>query len=431
MTGTRRRLVVVGALAVLLAAACSSSSKSGATGAGTTSTEATSTGAAGTGTTSTGHTYKIGLLTDLTGPVASATLSAPMGVKAGVGLANSEGNHIDYVVADTGSTPNGALAAAQELVEHDHVFAVLAVSGLTFGAASFLASHGVPVIGSASDGPEWVTSRNMFSVYGAADYTKVYTTFGLFLKLVGVTNLASIGFSISPSSAESAKGTAVSAEAAGIKVGYLNASLPFGTKDVGPAALAMKSAGVDGYSGAVGTDTSFAIVTALRQEGVELKGSILATGYGGDLAQGGPSATQIAQGLDFASSFEPVEMETPATQQLQNAMKTYAGVTTDPTYAEYLGYVSVDAFVTGLKAAGPNPTQAAFINAMLGITDYTASGLFGDHSVSFGLANRGDTTGADDCTWFVKFSGTTFHLISGADPICGSRIPGKTVSPSS
>ena len=27
--------------------------------------------------------------------------------------------------------------------------------------------------------------------------------------------------------------------------------------------------------------------------------------------------------------------------------------------------------------------------------------------------------------------GTTFHLVSGADPICGAVVPGKTVSISS
>src|SRR5262249_4305182 len=146
-----------------------------------------------------GKTYTLGVLTDLTGPIASAGRTTPLGIKAGGGGGNSEGYKIKYVGADTGSSPAGALTGAQKLVLQDHVFAVLALSGLTFAAASFLTSHGVPVVGSANDSTEWITSRNMFSVFGTEDYTKVGSTFGTFFKNIGVTNLASLGYSISPS----------------------------------------------------------------------------------------------------------------------------------------------------------------------------------------------------------------------------------------
>ena len=408
------RAMAPAAVLVLLGAGCGSSNKT------------VSSGSTGSAASSKLPTYTIGLLTDLTGPVASGEESAPLGIKAGIGLATHEGYNIKYVVGDTGSSPSGALTAAQTLVEQDHVFAVIALSNLTFAAAPFLASHGVPVLGSATDGPEWLTSRNMLSVTGAADYTKVFTVVGQFLKLVGVTNMSAIGFGISPRSADAAKGADLSAQAAGIKVGYLNAALPYGTTNVGPEAIAMKNAGVDGFVSDVSTNTSFAILNALRQEGVTLKGSFLPTGYGGDLSQGGPEAGQIAQGLDFSSNFEPVEMGTAATKQLQHYMEVDAAVSTDPTYAEYLGYVSVDALAAGLKAAGPNPTRASFINAMLGITNYNAAGLYGTHSVSFAMAGRGDVSAADNCTWFARYSGTTFHLIPGAEPLCGSLIPGKT-----
>jgi branched-chain amino acid transport system substrate-binding protein len=418
MTG-RRLLVLAAAAAVIASAsACSSSGK-------------TSAGAAAGGGGGGGQTYTIGLLTDLSGVAASAESTTPVGVKAGVGLANSEGYHIKYVVADAASSPAGALAAAQKLVAQDHVFAVIAVSGLTFAAAPYLTSHGIPVLGAATDGPEWIASRNMFSVFGTEDYHKVATTYGQFFRTVGVTNLASLGYSIVPSSNLSAKGAAVSAEEAGLKVGYLNANFPLGGTNVAPAALAMKSAGVDGYTGAVEENTSFALVGALRQEGVDLKAALFAVGYGADLEQGGPGAQQAAQGSYFTLSYEPVEMNTPATQRLQNALKTYAGVTGDPSLNEYLGYASVDAFVTGLKSGGSKPSQAAFINTMLGIRSYNAAGLFGSHSIGFAMDQRGQAAGADNCVWVTKYSGSSFQLVQGAIPICGTTIPGKTVSASS
>ncbi len=427
MVHKKRKFLVAAAVVLLVAAGCSSSSKSSnSSPTSTASSSPTSAGASGGG-----RTYTVGVLTDLSGVASTNNVTYPLGIKAGVGLAAKEGYKIKYVVVDTASSPAGALSAAQKLVEQNHVFAVFADSSLTFAAEPFLASKGIPVVGVAEDASEWITARNMFSVLGTQDYTKVFSQFGLIFKLLGGTNLASVGYSISPSSSESAKSTAVSAQEAGLKVGYLNAAFPFGGTNVGPAVLAMKGAGIDAFSGSIQTNTEFAMITGLRQQGVNVKAALLATGYGGDLSSGGPGAEQAAQGVYFFTNYQPFELNTAATQQMQSALSTYAGVKGDPTFAEYNGYATVDAFVQGLKAAGSNPTQAAFINTMLGINNFNAAGLYGSHSVSFALDQRGLASGPDNCLYVVQYMGTTFHLVSGAEPICGAVIPGKTVSASS
>lgn len=399
---------------MITAASCSSSSKS---------SPSTSSGSGA------GKTYTIGVLTDLTGVLENTQHTVPDGIKAAVGMFNSEGYHLKYVVADTTSTPTGALAAAQQLVDRDHVFAVVAISGLTFAAAPFLKSKGIPVIGSQTDAGEWVTDRNMFSVFGTTDITSVQTTTGKILKLLGAKTFASIGYSISPSSADAAKASAVSAQLAGIKVGYLNTSFPFASTNVGPAVLAMKSAGVDSFIGELEQATSFAIIKGMRQQGVALKVPILATGFGGDLLSAGAATEQAAKGSYFLNEFEPVQMHTAATQRFANAMKTYAGVPSDYiTFNDYLAYASIDAFVTGLKAAGAHPTQAQFINAMLGIRQYNAAGLYGKHTIGFAMDQRAiGGLGADNCSYVVQWDGKSFNLVSGAEPICGAQVPGKKV----
>ena len=310
------------------------------------------------------------------------------------------------------------------------MFAVIANSALTFSAAPYLASQGIPVIGAAIDSTEWITDRNMFSVVGTEDYTKVYSQWGTIYKKLGVTNLASLGYSISPSSAGSANGIAKAAELAGIKVGYLNASFPFGSTNTDPVALALKSAGVNGLSASIETSTEFALINQLKDEG--LKVTVLnATGYGGDLFLGGAGGVKDAEGEYFLTSFEPIELHTAATEQLTNAMKTYAGVKTEPTFAEYQGYTSVEALVDGLKAAGSNPTQASLIDALLKMGTFSGGGLYGPgHSVGFALDDRGKVSGADNCAYILKFSDSAFHLVPGMDPICGKTIPGQTVSTS-
>jgi branched-chain amino acid transport system substrate-binding protein len=379
-------------------------------------------------TAATAPTYTVGVLTDQTGAGAGVFSALPLGIKAGIGLAKKEGYHIKVVEADTTTSPTGALTAAQKLVEQDHVTAVFMVSLLGFAAAPYLAAQGIPVYGASVDGLEWNKDRNMFSVIGYSDYTKVESTWGQFYKLEGVTNLASLGYGVEPSSVDAALGFAKSAEQEGIKVGYLNTNFPLGSTNVAPIVLQMKAAGIDGLATGIVTNSTFAVVAALKEQGVHLQAGVSPSGYGGDLALAGPGATHDAQGLFFPNGWEPVEMHTAATEKFQSALKTYAGVTGDPTLGEYIGYLTADAFVQGLKAAGSKPTQASLINAMLGITHYNGQGLWGGRTIGFDMAYRGQFYGADNCTWFTKYEGKSFHLIKGADPICGHIVKGVTLS---
>ncbi len=371
------------------------------------------------------------MLTALTGPASASNPNILYAVKAGDALAAAEGYNLKYFVADDTSSPSGALSAAQRLVQQDHVLAVIAISDLTFGAAPYLKAQGIPVIGGAVDSTEWTTDDNMFSVFGFPDYTKVTSTVGKFFKLVGATNVGAVGYGIVPSAADSAKGTAVSAEAAGLRAGYINAQFPLGSTNVGPIVLAMKSAGIDGLNILLQQNTAFAITTALSQQGVHLKAALLSDGYGQALLSAGPGAIQAAQNAYFEVGWEPVEMHTAATKKFQSYLRG-AGFDGGPGLPEYLAYTSFDALVKGLRAAGSNPTHASLISAMLKMSSYDGAGLFGGHTVGFEMSQRGiGSSGADGCVWITRFENKSFTLVKGADPICGGVLPGKTVSASS
>jgi branched-chain amino acid transport system substrate-binding protein len=416
---SRKKVLLAGAAAiVVMAGACSSSSKSSSTGG--------STGGSGGS-----KTLTVGILTDYTGPGSSGNKTSVQGVEAGAALAKQQGWTIKYVLGDTATSPATAQSAAQKMVEVDHVDAVIAVSAVAFGGATYLHSQNVPVVGTAEDATEWITSNNMFSVYGVSDFTKVSNVTGKFLNLVGATNLGAIGYSISPSSSEAAKAAAASAQHAGLKVGYLNASFPFGSTNVQPEALAMKSAGVDAFTATVDPNTGLALISAMRDLGVSLKAAFLPTGYGGDLLQAGPGAIANAQNVYFYTSWEPVEMNTAATRQFQGALKDI-GITTDPTYAEYAGYTSVGLLLEALKTTGPHPSHQALINAIAGIKSWDNWGLTDGHTFDMGdKAAQISKGGGTGCEYFAKLSGQTFQVVSGADPICGEIIPGVTVSASS
>ena len=398
-------------------------------GCSSNSSTATTTTAAATGSTASGGSGKmftIGILTDASGPGASESATSVLGAKAAVGVAATMGYKIKYVVADTATSTTGALSGAQQLVEQDHVFGVIAASALFFSAAPYLTSNGIPVVGGAYDSSEWLSPKNynMFSVIGNQDFTKVYTTTGVFLKSQGVTNLGSIGYSVSPSSAAAARASAVSAKAQGIKVGYLNDSFPFGSTNVGPAALAMKSAGVDALVADTEPSTVFALATALQQEGVHLKATVLPTGGGGDLIASGPAAIQAAQGDDFLSdSSHPRCIRRP---QRRSRMRWQSTPTSTPIRPSPSTSATCRSSVwsRGYKGAGANPTQSSVIKSLSRITDYNAEGLWGGHQ-TVDWSKR--PQGLKECFWMTKLSGSTFHLIAGNDPVCGTQIPGKSV----
>lgn len=416
-----RTMGVAGALA-LGVTACSSSTKGGAT------SSTTGAAAGSTPSSAAGKTIEVGVLTDSTGAASSGFTTTEQGIKAGIGVAAGKGYHIKYVMADTQSTPAGALAAAQKLVTQDHVFAVLSISSDFYGAASYLASQHVPVVGGGFDGPEWANpqSTNLFSVTGSVDYKKVGSTWGSFFKSQGVTKVGVLGYGISPSSSEAASGAAISSQVAGLSVGYQNLNFQFGSTNVQPVALAMKNAGVDGVYLPVVPNTAFALAAALKAEGVNLKAVVLATGYGGDLLQS-QAGVAAGQGLDFATNAQPVDLNTAGTQQFQQALKQYANVTGVPTFAEYMGYLSVAGLVSGLQAAGSNPSQSSFTTALRKVSNFDGFGLYGSHTIDFGqFGDIAGGLGPGNCIYIEKLNGQSFSAVSGAAPICGSVIAGKT-----
>jgi branched-chain amino acid transport system substrate-binding protein len=411
------RVAAAAAAGLLLVGACGSSKSNSSGGSpGTTASGGS------------GHTITIGVLDDLTGPAASGNKTYVNGIAAGVLLAKREGYTIKVVKADTQTSPAAALSAAQKLVTQDHVLAVLVQSAIAFAAAPYLKAHNVPVIGVAEDADEWDTDLNMFPLGGAIHFNSVTTTFGLMAKLLGATTVGTLGYGISPSSADSAEASIKSAEAAGLKRGYLNSNFPFGSTNVGPIALAMKSAGIDAFYASVDPNTGFSLITALRQSGVDLKAAILPDGYGADTIQAGQGALQSAQNVYFLLGYEPAEMKTAATKKFAADLAA-SGTTGVPTYGEYNGYVSIGMLLDALKNAGANPSQASLLTALRGVHKFDALGLWGGRTID--INDRVNLTSASTCSYVTKLVGTNFELVTGADPICGAVVPGETVGSSS
>ncbi len=412
-----KRLLALSAVLLLATAACGSSDSTddGPVAAPT----ASSTGAAPAGAIK----VKVGIFNDATGPGATANASMQDGVKAGVVALKAKGIELETVLGDSQTSPTGAGSAAAKLIQRDEVDAVLAVSALTLVGAPAFTKAGVPVVGFPQDGPEWLTSPNMFTITGPLDGTKVTDLFGQYAKKQGGTTAGTLAYGGAPQSVLSAKASIVSAEAAGLKNGYLNTSFQFGGTNVAPVALAMKKAGVDAVTTATDQTTALALLTALRQSGAAPKVFVFASGYGGSLLGAGPAAIKAADGATFTLQMQPVDLETEATKAFVADLAT-AGITTVPTAAAYYGYASALLLGEAVLAAGPDPDRAGIQKALEGITSFDAGGLLGDHPAN--PNKRTVAAGDETCSYYPVLKGGAF--VTDPEPLCG-KVLDKTVTP--
>jgi branched-chain amino acid transport system substrate-binding protein len=379
------------------------------------------------GDTAAGGTVKIGLITSLTGAVGSTYATALNGVKARAEAQNAaggiNGTKVEYVVADDKSSPDGALAAAKDLVQNQDVAAVISVSSFISGAQPFLLQQKVPVIGGNFSGNDWADSKNtnMFASSGSTSYSQAATTLPKYLQEHGVQKLGMVAFAGSASSTLVVQSVAKASGSIGLNVAYQNDNLPYGSTDVGAIAIGIKDAGVDGMYLPVTPPTAFALLAALDQIGVQLKSVLLPTGYGNDLLSQ-PTAVEAAQGVSFQTVFAPMELETDATKTVASNFSEYAGVETIPGFADYQAYVATDAYLRGLEANDGSSDKASFIENLRRVNDYTAGGLFTqpvDFS-QFGTVAGG--VGPGNCTYVVTLQGGAFVPDSAASPACGDIV---------
>ena len=430
--GRRRALVATAGAVVLLAAGCSSSSKGSSA---TTTGSGSATTAGSTATTMAGNTasapgvsatsYKVALVTSLTGSDSSNSVNIPKGFAARIDAQNAaggvNGRKITYVVEDDQSSPTTAATAAETAV-NSGAFVVDYNSPFAFGAVKYLAGAGIPVVGSAYDGPEWSSLTNMFS------WTPVlfpsyptYTTDAQFIKNQGGTRIASVGYGISPSSSATAKGIGPAATQVGITAPYINSSLPFGTVNVTAIALQMKSENVDSLYGPIDPNTLLAILTTAKAAGVNLKVTDMSTGYGEDFLTDA-AARQAAQGAYMVTNSQvPVELNTPATMAEQAAFTKYQNFTGVPDFGWTQGYASADLLIKGLEVAGQNPTRSSYISNLRAVTSYNVEGL-ATNTVNFSTVT---TIPTQSCSYYVQLQGSTFIVQNSDKPLCGTLLSGS------
>jgi branched-chain amino acid transport system substrate-binding protein len=417
----------------LAATACSSSSKSTSsnstaapTTAGSTGATSPSSGSSSSSGAATGTPIKIGFVTSFTGDASSTFSTADMGAKAYFDAINKQGGFnghpIQLITKDDASSPAGAASAVQLLISQN-VLAIISDSSFLFGAYRLAQKAGVPIIGSGFDGPEWgqQPNTNMISFQGGVDPNHPELQAALagsaLMKYLGVRDVGGLAYGSSPSSTSSIKDLKTQLQNEGIQMGYENLSVSFGTTDVGPDILAMKSAGIDMGVCSCVQSTVLSMVSGLKQSGLNVKSLSYASADSTLFAD--PTAAAASQGVYYSSIIPPLDTSSPASVTFENRFKA-----ADPSYqmGSYPTFGATDAYISaalvlkGLQVAGANPTHQSIISGLSQVTSWDGEGLLAT-PVNF---NHFGSAEKSYCEYFVHVQGQQFVSVNGGKPLCNS-----------
>ena len=385
-------------------------------------------GAASAGNTEgvTSSAVRVALLTSFTGPIAPLYVNTQKGFEAPIDAQNAKGGvngrKIVVVPEDDASSPQGALAAAQDAVGNKNVFALAAVSSSTEGPTRYLWENGVPVVGATYEGGFGTQPyTNMFGAdTGSIDqHYPANTLIGKFYKEHGATNVAVLGFS-DPGSSATSKAAVVSMKKAGLKIGYENLSLVYGNVNFATEVVAMKNAGIDAIFCPTSNTTELAIYQQAVQAGIDVKMMDQVTTYSPSL----PSSSawsSLQHGVFFQVSWLPAQVHNAASATMMSTLEKYAGykASSFPDFGAMEGYLAATLFIKGLEATGKDLTRQKYIHDLRQVKNYNAGGLM-SNTVNYPTIFGHNPNPM--CSFFLSAGATTFVPVD-TKPVCGVQIP--------
>jgi ABC-type branched-subunit amino acid transport system substrate-binding protein len=354
-------------------------------------------------------------------------VNADWGAEARVDALNAaggiDGHPIKLVIKDDGSTPSGNATAAQLEVQQDHVFAIINDSSLAFASARYLNQQGIPVLGSAVDGPEWATppNSNMFSAIAVTTGAVAgkywgYANEAPFLKSVGVTSVAGVGANF-PSVVAALTGLFQQSKAVGISTCYDNSTLSLGATDFTSIVLQLKSQKCGAVWLGSELGSSIALAQAIKNAGLSMV-QFYTAAYDQNLLNQ-PSALAAMAGTYTSTDYNTTTPGPAASLMLQR-LKQYTGFTGQiPSQNIFYSYVDADLLAMGLQMAGPGASRQAVIAQLRTVDNYTAGGLMAT-AVSFQHFATPQSFVPTGCSYIFKIEPNGYQPTNGGQPWCGS-----------
>lgn len=342
-------------------------------------------GASGGGTTAPGVTSNkivVGSLASVTGPLSSGFGEIVDGVRAYFDMVNHEGGvdgrklDLAYVGNDTGS-PTDDTEQARDLVEQDHVFAIVGVGTPFFTASSYLAGTGTPTFGYVVESG-WQDAPNLFGTYGSVlDFSTNGPSVEWAAHQLGLTTAAVVAYNGVAQSDDACKADAQGLASVGVSVPVQDYSFGLGGN---PDADVFRMAAdhVDLLITCMEGADNLSFAKAMKQYGLGSAYSFWLNGYSRQMAAQDATAMQrvvfLVQHVPFeAGTAYPAKY--PGMVQYLKEMKKY-----EPAWefddVSFQGWVNAAQFVAGLRAVGKKPlTQKSLVAAINKERAFNAGGL--------------------------------------------------------
>ncbi len=367
MRAGRRVGVLTGAVAVLgLSLTACSSGSGGGSAPGVTKTE-----------------IKVGALATVTGPLSSGFGEIVDGVRAYFDMVNAQGGVdgrqlvLSNVANDAGS-PTVDTQVARNLVEQDHVFAIVGVGTPFFTASSYLAKSGTPTFGEVVSG-NWSNAPNLFGTYGSVlNYSTNGTSVAWMASQVSATRAAVVAYRGVAQSDAACKADAAALQKFGVKVAVADYNYPLGGGNPDADVFRMAGSKVQLLLTCLQGPDNLAFAKVMKQYHLGSTPSLWLDGYSRATVSANAAAMQHVYFLFQHVPFEAVDQypsKYPGMVAYVQAMQKYEPAWTyDDTALQ--GWINAAQFVAGLRAVGhAQLTQQALVSAINTETDFTAGGL--------------------------------------------------------
>jgi branched-chain amino acid transport system substrate-binding protein len=297
----------------------------------------------------------------------------------------------------------------QGLLSQDNPFAVLPVAVDLFTGADLLVQAQVPTFGWDIN-PEWGSENNrpgppnLFGQFGsficftcAQPSPQVWLPKKLKLKRVGL-----LAYSV-PQSQDCASGAENSFEKFRTgEVAFSDKSLSFGQSDFSVQVNQMAENDVDFVIACLDGNGVANVAREMKKQGLDAP-QILPNAYNHEFIE---ENAQFLEGSYVQTPFAPFETRPkPAgLKRYEKWIKRSGGAKNENSLT---GWLNADLFVRGLKAAGPDFTRQKLVDAINGMTDYTADGIL--PGVNWTTAHEDDP----DCYAMTKIEGGKFKPVFG------------------
>lgn len=335
------------------------------------------TGGAPAGTSGvSGEAIKIGGIFPLSGGISALGRPAELAARAYFRSVNDAGGvggrKIDFISEDDGGDPNRTRAAAEKLVERDHIFAMgPSFTPFSPDLVAFLGGKGVPFIGFDGVNVEGFASPTTMTM-GASIAPHARALIPYWLEKTKARKLGVVYLDVPPAVSYLNETKNVICPKIGCQV-VAEQPVQFNTTDYTSILLRMQTAGVEGIF--IVTDPGSAVKLLLQARQQQYKPS--PGGYLGqhgiylDLVPG--SCGKFCDGIMAPTSLFPPQVKSAATDEMRAIVGRYS-TNVDFGYFTELGYVSAKLVVDLLRRAGA-PDRGKVLEVARGLTAYDTGGF--------------------------------------------------------